>query len=266
MSHPDNTPHHRQPLAPSAVAPRVEMFTAKGMLPIPEPRALSQDEIRAVVRDFAEGARRAIEAGADGVEIHGANGYLVQQFFATNANLRSDDYGGSIENRTRFAREVVRAVADAIGPDRTAIRLSPGSTYGDVDEGAEGPELYRQLLGDLDGLGLAYLHVVHGGDEAQLADLRRTWRGTLMVNRAGGGRDRIGRDVAARLADLESFGVMVLANPDFVDRIKSGAPLNEPRSELFYTGGASGYADYPTLHQSEAQLAHCSSSSKAASG
>jgi 2,4-dienoyl-CoA reductase-like NADH-dependent reductase (Old Yellow Enzyme family) len=125
MSHPANTPHGRQPVAPSAVAPGVPMFTSGGMVPIPEPRALTQEEIAATTRDFAQAARRAIEAGANGVEIHGANGYLLHQFIATNANLRDDEYGGSIANRMRFTLEVTRAVADAIGPERTALRLSP---------------------------------------------------------------------------------------------------------------------------------------------
>jgi NADPH2 dehydrogenase len=247
MSHPDNTPHHRQPVAPSAIAPEAQMFTMKGMVPIPEPRALSLDEIAAVTAEFVHAARLAIKAGADGVEIHGANGYLIQQFIAPNANVRTDEYGGSIDNRIRFALEVTRAVANAIGPDRTAIRLSPGLNLGDLHEGSEGPDLYRRLVAELDEVGLAYLHLVHIGDEALLADLRRAWSGTLILNRAGGGRERVGKDIAAGAADMESFGQMVLANPDFVERIRTGAPLNEPRKELLYAGGAAGYTDYPTL-------------------
>jgi len=247
MSHPDNTPHHRQAVAPSAVAPGVDMFTAKGLLPIPVPRALTRDGIAAVVGEFVDAARLAVAAGADGVEIHGANGYLVHQFIAPNANVRTDEYGGGIGNRIRFALEVTRAVAEAIGPDRTAIRLSPGVTFGGVDDGPDGPDLYRVLVTELDRLGLAYLHLVHTGDEALLADLRRIWSGVLMLNRAGAGRERIGQDVGAGLADIESYGEMVLANPDFVDRIRAGAPLNEPRKHLFYGGGPEGYIDYPTL-------------------
>lgn len=255
MSHPDNTPHHRQALAPSAVAPNAEMFTAQGLLPITEPRALALEEIDGIINEFVHGARFAIDAGADGVEIHGANGYLVQQFFAPNANLRDDDYGGGIDNRIRFALKVTRAVADAIGADRTALRLSPGSRLGDVDEGPEGPELYRRLLAQLDTIGLAYLHLVHSGDAALMAELRKAWSGTLIVNRAGGGRERIGRDVAAGAADVESFGTMVLANPDFVERIRAGAPLNEPRKEFFYSGEAEGYIDYPALLDDKAAAA-----------
>ncbi|VWB85103.1 12-oxophytodienoate reductase [Burkholderia metallica] len=172
MSHPDNTPHHRQGVAPSAIAPGAQMFTVKGMQDIPVPRALTTEEVRATVDDFRTAARRAIEAGADGVEIHGANGYLVQQFFSPNANTRTDVYGGSIENRARFAIEVATAIADEIGADRTAIRLSPGATLGGVDEGEQGPDLNRYLVTELDRLGLAYLHVMHHGNEALLADLR----------------------------------------------------------------------------------------------
>jgi NADPH2 dehydrogenase len=252
MSHPDNTPHHRQAVAPSAIAPKAEMFTMNGPVPIPEPRALDREEIATVTAEFVHAARMAIEAGADGVELHGANGYLIQQFIAPNANLREDDYGGSIANRIRFAIEVTRAVADAIGSDRTAIRLSPGLNLGDLDEGPEGPELYRQLVAELDQLGLAYLHLVHIGNEPLLAEIRKAWHGTLIVNRAGGDRRRVGKDVATGMADMESFGQMVLANPDFVERIRTGAPLNEPKGELLYSGGPAGYTDYPTLSMTAA--------------
>ncbi|MDN7490656.1 alkene reductase [Burkholderia sp. AU45274] len=247
MSHPDNTPHHRQAVAPSAIAPNAQMFTMKGMLDIPAPRALTLDEVRETVNDFRIAARRAIEAGADGVEIHGANGYLIQQFFAPNANTRSDAYGGSIENRARFAIEVATAIADEIGADRTAIRVSPGNTLGGLDEGAEGPDLYRHLATELDRLGLAYLHVMHQGNEALLADLRARWSGTLILNRPGRTRDAIGTDVTSGLADLEAYGQMVLANPDFVTRVKTGAPMNDAQRETFFGGDARGYVDYPAL-------------------
>ncbi|MCA8060854.1 alkene reductase [Burkholderia sp. AU38729] len=247
MSHPDNTPHHRQAVAPSAIAPNAQMFTMKGMLDIPAPRALTLDEVRETVNDFRIAARRAIEAGADGVEIHGANGYLIQQFFAPNANTRTDAYGGSIENRARFAIEVATAIADEIGADRTAIRVSPGNTLGGLDEGAEGPDLYRHLATELDRLGLAYLHVMHQGNEALLADLRARWSGTLILNRPGRTRDAIGTDVTSGLADLEAYGQMVLANPDFVTRVKTGAPMNDARRETFFGGDARGYVDYPAL-------------------
>jgi NADPH2 dehydrogenase len=251
MSHPDNTPHHRQPVAPSAIAPGAPMFTAKGMLPIPEPRALTTDEIRQTVADFRLAARRAIEAGADGVEIHGANAYLVHQFFAPSANTRSDQYGGSIENRARFAIEVAAAIAEEIGADRTGIRFSPGAKMGGIDEGPQGPDLYRYLVAELGKLGLAYVHVLHQGDESLLADIRRLWNGTLIVNRPGRAREQIGADVTAGLADLEAYGQMVLANPDFVARLKTHAPMNDADRNTFYGGNAQGYTDYPALSSAE---------------
>ncbi|SOY70429.1 alkene reductase [Cupriavidus taiwanensis] len=247
MSHPDNTPHHRQGVAPSAIAPVASMFTAKGMQEIPAPRALSSEEVRQTVQNFRYAARRAIEAGADGVEIHGANAYLVHQFFAPSANTRTDEYGGSIENRARFAIEVASAIAEEIGADRTAIRLSPGTTIWGIDEGAEGPDLYRYLVAELDKLGLAYLHIMEQGNEPLLADIRKLWHGTLILNRPGRPREQVGADLETGLADLEAYGQMILANPDFVARLKRSAPMNEADRNAFYGGTAQGYTDYPTL-------------------
>lgn len=249
MSHPDNTRHHRVGVAPSAIAPGTAMFTASGMQDIPVPRALSTTEIRQTVQDFRAAARRAVDAGADGVEIHGANAYLVQQFFAPSANTRTDEYGGSIENRARFALEVVAAIAAEIGADRTAIRLSPGTTLWGIDEGPQGPDLNRYLVAELDKLGLAYLHIAHQGDEALLADIRKLWKGTLIVNRAGRPREQIGADVASGLADLESYGQMVLANPDFVTRLQRNAAMNAADRNGFFGGAAQGYTDYPSLSE-----------------
>ena len=251
MSHPDNTPHHRQGVAPSAIAPDTEIFTPRGMQDVPVPRALSVDEIRQTVRDFRYAASRAAEAGIDGVEIHGANAYLVRQFLAQSANTRTDEYGGSIENRIRFAIEIATAIAEEIGADRTAIRLSPDTTIWGIDAETEGPELYRTLVAELDKLGLAYLHVMHRGNESLLADIRKLWRGTLILNRPGRPREQIGADVASGLADLESYGQMVLANPDFVERLKVDAPMNAADPNTFFGGSERGYTDYPTLGEAE---------------
>jgi 2,4-dienoyl-CoA reductase-like NADH-dependent reductase (Old Yellow Enzyme family) len=248
MSHPDNTPHHRQGVAPSAIAPNAPMFTPTGMQDIPVPRALSTAEIRQTVADFRRAARRAIEAGADGVEVHGANAYLVQQFFAPSANARTDEYGGSIENRARFAIEVATAIADEIGAERTAIRLSPGITLWGIDEGEQGPALYRHLVAELDKLGLAYLHVMHQGDESLLGEIRTLWHSPLILNRPGRAREQIGADLAAGLADLEAYGQMVLANPDFVERLKTGAPMSPADPATFFGGDRKGYIDYQTLN------------------
>jgi N-ethylmaleimide reductase len=247
MSHPDNTPHHRQAVAPSAIAPEGQMFTASGMQDMPTPRVLTTEEVRQTVADFRHAARSAIAAGADGVEIHGANGYLVQQFLAPSANTRTDAYGGSIANRARFAIEVATAIAGEIGADRTAIRLSPGIKMWGIDEGVEGPALYRYLAAELNKLGLAYLHLLHAGNEQLVGDLRVLWKQALIVNRPGRPRDRIGADVALGLADLEAYGQMVLANPDFVARVKAGAPLNDADRASFFGGTAQGYTDYPAL-------------------
>ncbi|MGE8474206.1 MAG: alkene reductase, partial [Paraburkholderia hospita] len=248
MSHPDNTPHHRQGVAPSAISPGTGMFTPTGMQEIPVPRALSTNEIRQTVQDFRHAARRAIEAGADGVEIHGANAYLVQQFFAPSANMRTDDYGGSIENRARFAIEVATAIASEIGAERTAIRLSPGTTMWGIDEGAEGPDLYRFLVAELDKLGLAYVHIMHQGNEVLLSDIRKLWTRALILNRPGRPLERVGSDLASGLADLESYGQMVLANPDFVARLTANSTMNEANRTTFFGGDARGYTDYPHLH------------------
>jgi N-ethylmaleimide reductase len=223
------------------------MFTATGMQDIPAPRALTTEEVRQTVADFRHAARSAIEAGADGIEIHGANAYLVQQFFAPSANTRADEYGGSIENRARFAIEVATAIAEEIGADRTGIRLSPGTTMWGIDEGAEGPNLYRYLVAELDKLGLAYLHIMHQGNEPLLADIRKLWHQSLILNRPGRPRDQIGADVASGLADLEAYGQMVLANPDFVLRLKANAVMNEADYSTYFGGTARGYIDYAAL-------------------
>jgi len=250
VCHPENTPHRRQGVAPSAIAPGAPLFTAKGMLDIPPPRALTTQEVRQTVQDFCHAARCAVEAGADGVEIHGANGYLVQQFLAPSSNARTDEYGGPLENRSRFALEVASEIAKEIGAQRTAIRLSPGATLLGIDEGAEGPALYRYLVAKLDKLGLAYLHIMHCGNEALLRDIRKHWKGTLVLNRPGRPREEVGADVAKGLADLESYGQRVLANPDFVERLLANAPMNEAQASTFFGGGAQGYTDYPRLASS----------------
>jgi N-ethylmaleimide reductase len=252
MSHPDNTPHHRQAVAPAAIAPGSQMFTATGMQDIPTPRALTTEEVRRTVADFRHAARCAIESGADGVEIHGANGYLIQQFVAPSANTRIDEYGGSIANRARFAIEVATVIAEEIGADRTAIRLSPGITMWGIDEGAEGPAFHRYLVAELDKLGLAYVHIMHTGNELLLGDIRALWKQSLILNRPGRPRDQIGADMASGLADLEAYGQTVLANPDFVARLKTGAPMNEADRASFFGGAAQGYTDYPALEATTA--------------
>lgn len=249
VSHPDNTPHHRQAVAPSAIAPNVEIFTAQGMKQIPTPRELTEGEIKDVINEFRLAARAAIEAGADGVEIHGANGYLIQQFLSENANHRQDAYGGSIVNRCRFAIEVAKAVVEEIGAERVGIRFSPQGTLNGIEEGETSIEMYHYLIAELNKLKLAYLHVMHFGNEPLLQEIRKLWSQALLVNRAGRPLDKLTVDLDNELADVVTVGTWLIANPDFVERLKVNAQLNEPDRNTMYTGGAEGYTDYPFLNE-----------------
>jgi N-ethylmaleimide reductase len=213
---------------------------------MPRPRELTTDEIAETIQDFRRAAAAAIVAGADGVEIHGANGYLVHQFLSSNANRRDDRYGGSVGNRIRFAVEVAEAVADEIGPERTGIQISPGNAFNDMVED-DTPALYAALLEALAPIGLAYLNVAHQGYEELLAALRHDWPGTLILNRAGAAIDARAQDLVDGIADVVTVGRPALANPDLVERIKAGAPLNEPDPSTFYGGDERGYTDYPTV-------------------
>lgn len=245
VAHPQNTPHGRQPVAPSAVAPASSMFTAAGMQPIPQPRELSTDEVHGVVEQFRAAARAAIDSGADGVEIHSANGYLLQQFLSSNANHRTDAYGGSIANRIRLSVEVATAVAAEIGAGRTGIRISPGNPFNDIVED-DVTELYGALVTALAPLNLAYLHIA-ANDDALLRELRQRWPNTLLLNRAGTDLATRVRDITAGRADVITVGSLALANPDLVARLHAGAALNAPNPATFYGGDERGYLDYPTL-------------------
>lgn len=247
ISHPANTLQGRQAVAPSAIRPNIKMFTPQGMLEIPEPRALATEEIPAIIQEYRHAAAAARQAGADGVEIHGANGYLIQQFLSSNTNHRTDQYGGSIENRIRFAVEVAAAIAAEIGPGRTGIRISPGGTFNDIAE-ADIPQIYETLVRELAKLNLAYLHVSHQGDEALLKKIRKAWPGVLILNRGGSDVHTRGGDIESGIADIVSIGSMSISNPDLVERLKRGAPLNAPDPSTFYGGGAKGYTDYPVLN------------------
>lgn len=246
IAHPDNTPHGRTPVAPSAVAPSGAMVTAGGMQPMPEPRELTRDEISQTVQDFRAAAAVAVAAGADGVEIHAANGYLIQQFLSSNANRRDDEYGGSIANRVRLAVEVATAVAGQIGPDRTGIRLSPGNPYNDIVED-EVADLYGALVDALAPLELAYLHVIAGGDEQLLWKIRRAWPKVFLLNRGRSDLETRIADLDSGLADVVTVATMALANPDLPERVRTGAALNDPDRSTFYGGDERGYLDYPTL-------------------
>jgi len=247
VAHPENTPHHRQAVAPSAVAPGEQIFTAKGMQDIPAPRELSSEDIKEVIQEFRHAAKTAIEAGADGVEIHGANGYLIHQFIGENSNVRADEYGNTVEDHARFALEVTKAVVEEIGADKTGFRISPGVPLGGIDEGSQGPDVYRYLVKELAKMNLAYLHVMHVGNDEFLKEIRSLWPNPLLVNRAGRPLEELSKDIDAGLADVAPVGAWALANPDFVERLKQDAPFNEPDKTSFYGGGKEGYIDYPFL-------------------
>jgi N-ethylmaleimide reductase len=246
LGHPANTPHGRVPVAPSAVRAAGTIVTAAGPAELPVPRELSTAEVIQVVDQFRQAAACAMDAGADGVEIHGGNGYLVHQFLAPNSNLRADEYGGSIEDRARFAYDVAEAVATEIGAGRTGIRLAPGNPYNDMSELTPKP-LYEHLTRRLAELGLAYLHVVHNGDEETVSAMRDAWPHALLVNRARADLESRLDDLDSGLADAISLGALHLANPDLATRLRAGAELNTPDPATFYGGDSRGYTDYPTL-------------------
>ncbi|HEX5831759.1 MAG TPA: alkene reductase [Gemmatimonadaceae bacterium] len=241
------------PVAPSPIAARGELYTARGPIPFPTPRALERDEIPGVIAQFVEGARRARAAGFDGVEIHAANGYLLDQFLRDGTNRRTDEYGGALENRARLLVEVTEALAGAWSAERVGVRISPTNPYNDMAD-SDPQTTFSYAVAALDGFGLAYLHVTEGPSPASALvtpHLRRHFSGPLMVN-GGYDRDSAERMVDGRGADLVSFGVAFLANPDLPVRLAAGAPLNEPDRATFYGGDARGYIDYPTWESATA--------------
>ncbi len=251
VAHPDNK-SGLESVAPSPIPAPGEMFTADGAQPMTLPRELATDEIPAVVEEFAQAARNAVAAGLDGVEVHGANGYLLHQFLAPSTNRRTDGYGGTPENRARFAVEVVRAVADAIGAGRVGIRVSPGNgANGVVEDDAEDLEAtYSALVTAVAPLGLAYLSVHNDPSDNLVKRLRKEFGGVLVAN---DGFANITTEQSARrmleddLADAVAVGRQFLANPDLPRRWALDTELNEPDPATFYGGGAEGYTDYPAL-------------------
>ncbi|MFK0044794.1 alkene reductase [Streptomyces sp. NPDC090741] len=253
VSHPDTT--GMRPVGPSAVPAEGEVFTPAGLRPAPVPRALDTAEVPEHTRSYAEAARRAVDAGFDGVELHGANGYLISQFLSSNANLRTDRYGGSTADRIRFAVEATAATVDAVGAARTGIRLSPGGTFWGVAE-TDVPELYTALLTELARLEVAYVHLEATADEDVLLGLRRAWPGTLMVNPTlPMGPKQTGRAEADHWlglgADLISFGRAYIANPDLVERLRLGLPVAPVDEATFYQGGDAGYLTYPAYRHTD---------------
>lgn len=256
VSHPSLQPGGELPVAPSAIAAVGEALTYEGSRPFVTPRALETHEIPDIVEQFRKGAEKAMAAGFDGVEVHGANGYLLDQFLRDGTNKRTDQYGGSIENRARFHLEVTEAVISVWGSDRVGIRLSPSGTYNSMHD-SNPKETFGYLIEALNRFGLAYLHLVepneadirHGGTPIPSSYFRPIFKGNLMTN-GGYDKDKGDAVIAKGEADLVSFGTLFLANPDLPERFRLGAPLNPPDPTTFYGGGQQGYTDYPALASS----------------
>jgi N-ethylmaleimide reductase len=252
ISHTSLQPNNGAPVAPSAIRANTKTYVNNTFTEVSEPRALELSEIPEVIDSYKRGAANAIEAGFDGVEVHGANGYLLDQFARDGVNKRTDAYGGSIENRARLMLEVSKAIADEIGADRTGIRISPVTPANDTSDSNPQP-LFDYIVDQLNALKLVYIHVIEGaaGGPRDVApfdygSLRKRFKGAYMANN-GYDFELATKVLAAGAADLIAFGKPYIANPDLVERLKKGAPLNNPDKATFYGGGAEGYTDYPTL-------------------
>ncbi|CAO3418319.1 alkene reductase [Azospirillum doebereinerae] len=252
ISHPDLQPGGALPVAPSAVAPNVKAFTTDGFKDIPAPRPLEIDELPGIVEDYRIATRNALAAGLDAVEVHAANGYLIDQFLRDGTNTRTDAYGGSVENRARFLFEVLDAVVAEAGADRVGIRLSPLSPSNDAQD-SDPRATYSPVIERLNGYNLAYLHMIEGvtrgphpGFGGLLGELRGLYKGRYMANNVYTRAMAI-EAVSSGHADLVAFGRPFIANPDLVERLRHDSPLAEPDSATFYGGDRHGYTDYPTL-------------------
>ena len=251
ISHPSLLPNHVLPVAPSAVKPAGQLYTYDGMLDFVEPRALDTSELPALVADYAHATQCALDAGFDGVEIHAANGYLLDQFLRDSTNKRSDNYGGSFENRARLLTDVIKAVVAVAGSDKVGIRLSPVNPFNDISD-SNPQALFNYVVSELNQFNLAYLHVIEGdvGGNAQAFDfvaLRKLFKNAYMAN-LGYDKARGNAAIASGHADVIAYGVPFIANPDLVERYKINASLNEANPALFYGGDDKGYTDYPFLN------------------
>ena len=241
---------HKEAVAPSAIAIQGETHTPEGKQPYTVPRELTQAEIQQIVKDFRRGAENAKAAGFDGVEIHAANGYLIDQFLRDGSNKRQDEYGGSVENRSRFLTQILDEVTSVFGSGRVGVRLSPLNSFNDMRD-SDPVALTKYLASMLNEYDLAYLHLMRADFfDQQHADVvsaaRSAYQGHLMVN-MGYTPDEANQVLQTEQADSVAFGTLLLANPDFVERIQAGAGFNEPNPETFYTAGAEGYTDYPYM-------------------
>ena len=247
---PDFLPGNVAPVAPSAVKAAGQNYTDAGLKDFVEPRALTVDEIKEVVSDFGTATANAIKAGFDGVELHAASGYLVQQFLTTNVNQRTDEYGGTIENRARFLFEVLDTMTAAIGTEKVGIKLSPRMGFNDIQED-DADELYAYIVKKLNDYKLAYLHLGDFGNQGWHAKLRPLYDGAYLAG-AGFDKERGETLLGEGGADAIVYGTLYVSNPDLVERFKLNAPLSAADNSTFYTPGEKGYTDYPTLQQQQA--------------
>jgi N-ethylmaleimide reductase len=256
IAHPLNLPAGARMLAPSAVAAGGEMYTdAEGMKPHPAPQAMTEAEIKSTIAEYAHAAKNAVTAGFDGIELHSANGYLLEQFIRPNTNQRTDGYGGPIEKRARFVLEVAEAVMGAIGKDKVGIRLSPFGVFNDMPLYDTMEADYTYLAQQLEARGLVYIHLVDHSPmgappvpDAMKATFRKLFMRTLILS-GGYDAERAESDLAAGKCDLIAVGRPFLANPDLVARWRTNAAVNAPDMSTFYTPGSRGYTDYPALQQ-----------------
>jgi len=251
VSHPENMPAGARVLAPSAIATPGEMWTdSNGLQPYPVPTAMNEADITHAIAEYATAAKKAIEAGFDGIELHAANGYLIDQFLNSTSNQRTDRWGGSIENRIRFAAEVAKAAVVAIGADQIGMRISPYGVSNGMTPDAEMDALYERLIVELNSIGLVYIHIVDhssmGAPEVSpvlKAKIRGAFEGKYILS---GGYDltRANIDLDLQRGDLVAFGRPFISNPDLVEKLRNASPLASPDSNTFYTPGEKGYTDY----------------------
>lgn len=248
------------PVAPSAIKPKGEVYTYNGIKEFETPKELKVQEIKEIVKEYAKAAKNAIKAGFDGIEIHAANGYLIDQFLRDSTNIRKDEYGNNIKNRSRFLFEVIKAISDEIGADKTGLKLSPSGTFNDIKD--SNPEKhFKYVCEKLNDFNLAYLHVVdalesdikNGAKTVDLSIIREAYKGILITNGAYD-KKRANDYIKNNKTDAVTFGVLFLSNPDLPERFKTDSKLNKADNATFYTQDEKGYTDYPFMDKTHSHL------------
>ncbi|MES3017563.1 MAG: alkene reductase [Bacteroidota bacterium] len=254
IGHQLNLPEGAEILAPSAIAAAGQMFTVKeGMQDHPTPRAFTTDEVQSTIKEFVNAAKNAVAAGFDGIELHAANGYLIEQFINPGTNKRSDYYGGSIENRSRFLLEIIEETIKVIGKEKIGVRFSPYGSFNDIPAYSEVDETYTYLAEKLNEMDILYIHLLdhssgnNSPEITRVKDIVRSRFQNIMIFCGGFNQEKAENELTKGIADLIAFGVPFLSNPDLVKRMEISAELNQPDYNSFYTPGPKGYTDYPLL-------------------